>query len=196
MTPSDAELMQHVVKRDTEAFALLFERYQNALADHLCAMTRDVAAADDLVQEVFLRVWNRAEQWSGAGAFRSWLFRIGTNLALNYLRGKRRRREQPLEMPTLYDEDEDDHPIPRWMVDREDLEPDTVFERSEQYRILRRLIADLPEDKREVFEMVHDGDMALREVAERLAIPEGTVKSRLFHAREYLANAWQQAHQA
>lgn len=190
MTPSDTDLIKSILSRDADAFAVLFARYNGPVTDHLTRMLRDAGAADDVAQEVFLRVWNRADQWSGTGAFRAWLFRVATNLALNYLRGKKRRREQPLEMPSLYDETEDDNLVPGWMIDHASLGPDAQVERTEQRKRLQKLIADLPREKREVFEMVHQGDLALGEVAARLGIPEGTVKSRLFHARKKLAQEW------
>ncbi len=190
MTPSDAILMQRIVARDQEAFAILFARYQAQVTESLRWITRDPVAADDLTQEVFLRVWNRADQWSGQGSFRGWLFRIARNLSLNQLRSQSRRREQPLEMPSLYDEEDEEQPVPGWMIDRAALGPDVQLERAEQRRILQALIDALPEEKREVFQMVYEDEVALREVAEQLAIPEGTVKSRLFHARKQLAEAW------
>lgn len=190
MTLSDAELIQRILKQDSEAFAVLFDRYIGQVTDHLTRMLRDAGAADDVAQEVFLRVWNRADQWSGAGAFRAWLFRIATNLALNHLRGKKRRREQPLEMPSMFEEEDDEQLVPGWMIDHASLSPDIHVERAEQRQILGRMIADLPDDKREVFEMVHGEELGLQEVSKRLGIPEGTVKSRLFHARKRLADEW------
>ena len=190
MTPSDAILMQRIVARDQEAFAILFARYQVQVTESLRWMTRDPVAADDLTQEVFLRVWNRADQWSGQGSFRGWLFRIARNLSLNQLRSKSRRREQPLEMPSLYDEEDEERSVPGWMIDRAALGPDVQLEHAEQRRILQALIDALSEEKREVFQMVYEDEVTLREVAKRLAIPEGTVKSRLFHARKQLAEAW------
>ena len=76
------------------------------------------------------------------------------------------------------------------MIDRAALGPDVQLERAEQRRILQALIDALSEEKREVFQMVYEDEVTLREVAKRLAIPEGTVKSRLFHARKQLAEAW------
>ena len=190
MTPSDAILMQRIVARDQEAFAILFARYQAQVTESLRWVTRDSVAVDDLTQEVFLRVWNRADQWSGQGSFRGWLFQIARNLSLNQLRSQSRRREQPLEMPSLCDEEDEERPVPGWMIDRAALGPDVQLERAEQRRILQALIDALPEEKREIFQMVYEDEMKLREVAERLAIPEGTVKSRLFHARKQLAEAW------
>ena len=190
LTPSDAILMQRIVARDQEAFAILFARYQAQVTESLRWVVRDPVAADDLTQEVFLRVWNRADQWSGQGSFRGWLFRIARNLSLNQLRSQSRRREQPLEMPSLYDEEDEEQPVPGWMIDRAALGPDVQLERAEQRRILQALIDALPEEKREIFQMVYEDEVTLREVAEQLAIPEGTVKSRLFHARKQLAAAW------
>ena len=192
MTPTDGELIQRILAKDADAFALLFDRYMDQVTDHLVRMLRDVGAADDVAQEVFLRVWNRADQWSGTGPFRAWLLRIATKLALNHLRGKKRRRELPLEMPSMYDDTEDESLVPGWMIDHASLGPDAQIEQVEQQQMLRQMISDLPREKRDVFEMVHKEELALQEVAKRLGIPEGTVKSRLFHARKKLANAWQE----
>ena len=140
MTPSDAKLMKRIVSRDSEAFSLLFDRYQAQVAEQMRRMVRDPGVADDLTQEVFLRVWNRAGQWSGQGSFRGWLFRIAKNLALNQLRSRNRRREQPLEMPSLHDEDDEVQSVPGWMIDRAATGPDVQLEQLEQRHILRQLI--------------------------------------------------------
>ena len=182
--------MRRVAARDQEAFAILFARHRARVTESLRWAIRDPDLAEDLTQEVFLRIWNRAGQWSGQGSFRGWLFRIAKNLSLNQLRSKNRRREQPMETPSPWDEEEEEPPVPGWMIDRAALGPDVALERAEQRRILQDLIDALPEEKREVLQMVYGDEVALREVALRLEIPEGTVKSRLFHARKQLADAW------
>ena len=141
MTPSDTELMQQIVARKQEAFSILFERYQVQVTEQMRRMMRDPEVADDLTQEVFLRVWNRADQWSGKGSFRGWLFRIAKNLALNQLRSKSRRREQPLEMPSLHGDEDEERTVPGWMIDRASLGPDIELERSEQRQMLQKMIA-------------------------------------------------------
>ena len=190
---TDEVLVRQIVKGDSEAFEVLFTRYQETVCAQINRIVRDTATADDLVQEVFLRVWNRAGQWQGQGLFRAWLLRIATNLALNHLRSKKRRRERPLEIPAVLPEhEEEDTPAPGWMVDRAALGPDALLEQAEQKQLLQKVIDGLPEEKREVFRLVHDAEMELREVADRLAIPEGTVKSRLYHARRRIAREWQE----
>ena len=158
---------------------------------HLARFVRDDAAAQDLVQEVFLRVWTRAEQWDGRGSFKAWLYRIGTNLALNHLRSLRRRREQPLDIPDdRADDDDEETTVPAWMIDAAALGPDTVLELAERRERLRRLIGQLPEEKREVFRLVHEMELSMRDAADELDIPEGTVKSRLYYAKRRLAREW------
>jgi len=192
MRPDDATLLTRVARGDAEAFETLFARYSDTVRRHLLRIVRRPAAADDLVQEAFLRVWTRADQWDGRGAFRGWLFRIATNLALNHLRSVRRRRQQPLDIPPdLGDSDEHEHVAPSWMIDASALGPDAIAQLAEQHEMCRRLVDRLPEAKREVFRLAHEAELPVREIAERLGIPEGTVKSRLHHAARRVARDWE-----
>jgi RNA polymerase sigma-70 factor (ECF subfamily) len=187
MEPDDAALVRAVQAGDAGAFEALLARYRGGVDRHLLAMVRDPGAAGDLGQDVFLRVWTRAEQWDGRGSFRSWLFRIATNLALNHLRSVRRRRECPLE-PLADPRDEDEEcPVPSWLIDAAALGPEAALERAEERARLERLVDELPEEKREVFRLVHEAELELREAAAALGIPEGTAKSRLHYARKQLA---------
>jgi RNA polymerase sigma-70 factor, ECF subfamily len=194
MAPTDQELIERVRIRDEAAFELLSDRYREAVRRHLLRTVRDPDAAQDLLQEVLLRVWTRADQWDGRGSFRAWLFRVATNLALNHLRTVRRRRQQPLELPpdrpVLDDEERDEGRVPAWMVDTATLGPDAAVERAERHALLRRLVGELPEEKREVFRLIHDAELEIRQVAEVLSIPEGTVKSRLYYANKRIVQQW------
>jgi RNA polymerase sigma-70 factor (ECF subfamily) len=187
---SDRDLVQRVLERDAHAFELLLDRYNQPILRHVARIVRDDAAAQDLVQEAFLRVWTRAAQWDGRGSFRAWLYRIATNLALNHLRTLRRRREQPLEVEDARDEDEGDL-VPAWMVDASALGPDDAVEQAETNAQFRRLIDALPDEKRAVLRLVHEMEMTIRDAADELGIPEGTAKSRLHYAKRRLAHDWQ-----
>jgi RNA polymerase sigma-70 factor (ECF subfamily) len=188
---TDSDLIRQVQAQNAAAFDQLFERHVEAVRRHLLHIVRDDHAAEDLLQEVFLRVWTRAEQWNGQGAFKGWLFRIATNLALNYLRSQRRRPQQPLEPPEDL-EGEATPDTPAWLVDNASLGPDKALEASEQSSRLQRIIQELPEEKRAVFRLVHQLEMSLREAADELGIPEGTAKSRLHYARARLSRQWQE----
>jgi RNA polymerase sigma-70 factor, ECF subfamily len=193
MTLSDQELMAQVRMGDASAFEALCDRYSSLLRRHLLRMLRDADSAEDQLQETLLRVWTHAAQWDGRGTPRAWLFRVATNLALNHVRTIRRRRQQPLEIPPDPDEPEQEVEVPSWMIDTVSLGPDAALELAERYALLRRLLADLPDEKREVLRLIHNDELEIGEVARTLGIPPGTVKSRLHYATQRLARAWREA---
>ena len=192
--PSDQDLIERVLEGNAQtrarALEALFERYGEMIRRHLARMAGDSAVAQDLLQETFLRVWTRAAQWDGRGSFKAWLYRIATNLALNHLRSMRRRKEQPLEIAGEWDSDADEYVSPAWAIDAAAPEPEDVLEMAERHERYRRLVDRLPEEKREVLHLVHEVEMSLQDAADELGIPEGTVKSRLYYAKQRLAQEW------
>ena len=187
---SDEELIRGVLSRDAGAFDSLFARHSQAVRGRLRRILRNDAAAEDLFQEVFLRLWTRADQWTGEGSVRAWVLAIATNLALNYLRSARRRKDRPLDIRGAAADQEDRDSLPGWMIDASALGPEAAAELSERAELSRRFVDELPEDKRDVIRMVYEEQMGVLEVAERLGIPPGTVKSRLFHGRSMLRRSW------
>lgn len=191
MEPGDEELMARTQARDEAAFEALLGRYGAALRRHLAHTLRDEAAADDLAQELFLRLWQRADQWDGRGSLRAWLFLIASNLALNHLRGERRRPHRSLDQTVWTSPDgiAPEAELPAWIFDALP-GPDELAERSEDAARLRALVSGLPAEKRAVLQLVHDADLSLAEVAALLGVPLGTVKSRLHYATRRLAAEW------
>ena len=189
----DRKLVAAILNKNRKAAAEFVSKYSDPVYRYArYRLMPRIDMVDDLVQEVFLCLWNRSDQWECRGTLQGWLLRIGTNLAYNHLRSVRRRREQPIE-PVPWSgggEEEDDALTPGWLVDDASLGPDALAEQRERRQWLERRIDELPEEKREVVRMVHDAEMEMREVAERLGVPEGTVKSRLYHARKELAEQW------
>jgi RNA polymerase sigma-70 factor (ECF subfamily) len=202
VTPTDDELITLVYqksedhKQQSDAFAALYDRYDEGVSRRLLSIVHSEATAQDLLQETFLAVWLHARQWNGQGAFCAWLYRIATNLAFNWLRSLRRHPEQPLVMPDEGAWDawsDDDEPIaPGWLVDEMTLSPQRAFETSERAARLAGLINTLPAEKREVIRLVHEMELSIRDTAEQLNVPEGTVKSRLHYAEKKLRQEWQQ----
>ena len=86
MAPANRTLIEQIQVQDEKAFEILTERYESQLWAHIYRTVRNKAAADDLIQELLLRVWTRSDQWRGQGSVKGWLYRIATNLALNNLR--------------------------------------------------------------------------------------------------------------
>ena len=189
--PVDRDLIEKIREGDQDACEILCARHEEGLRRYLLRLVHDPAAAEDLLQETFLRLWTRAAQWRGKGAVKSWLFSIARNLAFNHLDSVRRRRQQPLEPPVEpAEEDDEGNPSPAWMADRRTPGADVLLEQAEEHQLLRDAIDTLPQSKRQVFYMVYDGDMEIHEVARELDLPAGTVKSRLFYARKHIAEAW------
>ncbi len=193
MGKSDEELVRGVIEGRQEDFAKLFERYRADVQRHLRRIHRHDEDAADVGQEVFLRLWHRAGQWKGEGPLLAWLLRIATNLALNHIRSVRRRHEQPLQPPPAMEGEEGrEERVPEWMIDASTLPPDEVLALAERRRLLRGLVTRLPEDRRKVIRLIYDGNMNTRQAALELGIPEGTVKSRIHHARKQIARSWRE----
>lgn len=189
---TDEELLTRVQHRDSVAFEALLTRYRGLLHRHVARTVRDEGLAQDVVQDVFLLVWTKAESWDGRGSCRAWLYRIATNQALNQLRTVSRRREQPLDLQSATRGDDDELCVPGWLVDAVTCGPQEALELAEDRRLLRELIGRLPESKRAVVRLVHVEDLEPRAVASLLGVPEGTIRSRLHYARKTLAQLWRE----
>src|SRR5450755_330381 len=106
MTRSDVQLMLDVKAGDDESFNLLLQKYRTPLVNFLYRMVRNTATAEDLAQEVFLRVYRARKQYSPSAKFTTWLFRIATNLALNSMRDNRHhQKDVSIDAPSSPDED-------------------------------------------------------------------------------------------
>ena len=173
------ELMGRIQQGDARALDSLITLYQATLRAHLERYVAP-ADADDLLQEVWLRVWQRAEQWDGRGRPLAWLLAIATNLALNHLRSS--RRAAPLE--AFPDEE---------VPDVATLGGEAVVPGPEEQALWRERLgrvqeamAQLPPDKQEALRLVRVQGCKLEEAARLLQIPIGTLKSRLHHAHRLL----------
>lgn len=197
MCDDDQALLNRITdRRDEAAFDALSARYRETLRRFLLAQADgDAGAADDLLQEALLRLWTRADSYDGRGPVKAWLFRVAGNLALNHRRTLSRRRESALVVPDgpgHDDEEEGGMPLPAALIEDAAVAPDARALRRDEARRVRSLLADLPDETREMLRMVHEEERDLRDVAAALGIPEGTVKSRLHHTRKRLARAWEE----
>ena len=185
---TDNLLMDLIRTRDVDGFDTLRLRYKSTLYHHLNSVVHDSESAEDLLQETFLRVWTRSEQWDGRGGVKAWLFKIGTNLALNSLRSPKHRKETPLDFDRVEDDYNGRYEV-GLMADPSE-KPELAFELSQTRSDIRRLVNELPEEKRELIRLVYESEMEIKEAAEIMGIPEGTAKSRLFYSTRYLSREW------
>jgi RNA polymerase sigma-70 factor (ECF subfamily) len=180
MARSDVQLMLGVKQGDDESFELLLQRYRIPLVNFLNRMVRDAATAEDLAQEVFLRVYRARKKYVPSAKFTTWLFRIATNLALNALRDGRYRQ---LEI-SADETNEDAQPV----LDVPDRQPSAVEKMMEQDRaeFIRRAIQALPEKQRAAVLLHKYQELDYDEIAHILECSESALKSLLFRAYETL----------
>jgi RNA polymerase sigma-70 factor (ECF subfamily) len=172
--------MLDVKAGDSASFDLLLRKYRSPLVSFLYRMVRDAATAEDLAQEVFLRVYRARKQYSPSAKFTTWLFRIATNLALNSVRDNRYRRSLvSLDAPV----EEDEAPV---QVPARDMRIDEHMMERDRARVIQRAIAALPEKQRVAVLLHKYEEMDYTEIAKILECSESALKSLLFRAYETL----------
>lgn len=161
----DLRLIALVAEGDRAAFRSLYDRHAERVFRFAMSIVRRAHLAEDVLQETMIVVWKKAKTFKGNAKVSTWILGIARNLAFNVLRKEKRGERLPEERSDTAD--------PSAMVER------TVH--------VERALDTLPDHQREVMHLVYYEEMSLREAAEVLEIPEGTVKSRMHHARKALA---------
>lgn len=183
MVRSDVQLMLGVKQGDEASFELLLQRYRRPLCHFLNRMVRDTAQAEDLAQEVFLRVYRARRDYEPSAKFTTWLFRIATNLALNALRdGRRRQAEISLDAPA---EGEDGSEMTLEVPDGTPVVEQQLVER-DRVAVVRRAVYALPEKQRVAVLLHKYQDLDYDEIARILGCSVSALKSLLFRAYEAL----------
>ncbi|HSC46217.1 MAG TPA: sigma-70 family RNA polymerase sigma factor [Candidatus Acidoferrum sp.] len=185
MTRSDVQLMLDVKAGDEQSFGLLLQRYRTPLVNFLYRMVRSREQAEDLAQEVFIRVYRAREEYVPSAKFTTWLFRIATNLALNSLRDHRHQKlEVSMDAPLIADaEDGDEKPFE--VADKHPtIEQELVEE--DRKKMIRHAIEKLPEKQRAAVLLHKYQELDYAEIAKILTISESALKSLLFRAYETL----------
>ena len=175
----DAELMLRVKEGDDASFGILLDKHRSPVVHFLFRMVQNQAVAEELAQEVFLRVYRSRGAYEPTAKFTTWLFRIATHLALNALRdGKNERSQERL------DDDTGDMPV-RQVSDRKPSVEQSMVHQARMAEI-RRAIAALPEKQRAAVLMHKYEEMEYSQIARVLGCSDSAVKSLLFRAYETL----------
>ena len=164
----DAVLLQGIARQDETDFSELYQRYSGMLYNFLGRLVGDASVAEDLLQEVFLAVWQGARRYRAAAAVKTWLFSITYKKAVSWLR---RRRDLPLPEVNLPSRSES---------------PEQVVQNRLQSQAVRQALDLLSVEQRAVVELAFFYDLPYAEIAEILGCPLGTVKSRMSYARRKL----------
>ncbi len=178
---SDAALIARCQKSDIAAFNEIVGRYKGKIYNYLYRMTGSADDAEDLTQEVFVRMYTSIGSFRAEASLSTWLFRIAGNLCVDaFRRGKKERGTMSLDAPVA-GSDEDSgasRDVPDWSA-----EPDKLFGRKELGAHIEAALQKLPPKLRSAV-ILHDVEgLAYEEIAQAERIPLGTVKSRIFNAR-------------
>lgn len=175
---TEETLIERCRKHDYEAFGKLVDAYQNRVYGFVKRMLPNPDEAQDVTQEVFIRAFQNVNRFDGRSGMRTWLFRIAHNLCIDHAR---RAGRHVSEVGMVDSEEGETYDVAdtRW-------QPDRLYMTEELSVVVERAIASMSEKLRSVL-LLHDReDMQYEEIAQLLGVPIGTVKSRLFLAREHL----------
>ena len=176
----DAVLVKAFVKGDQTAFEVLFKKYNRHVARLVYSVIRTPDLVEDTVQEVFLLVYRNLHKFRQQSAFKTWLYRITVNESLRQI--SRAQRWQPL--PEQEAEPEGTHDT---LVSYPGVEsPERMLLQGERKALVQEGLGQLNPNQKLILSLYYMEDLSIQEISEVLSIPEGSVKSRLFYARENL----------
>ncbi|MBC5729908.1 RNA polymerase sigma factor [Pseudoflavonifractor hominis] len=175
---SEAELVRLARQGDESAFALLVEQNQSRIYNLALRMTRNPDDAAELTQEAFLNAWRGLSKFQGESSFSTWLYRLTSNLCIDFLR--REKRRSGLSMTVSLDDEEEGRQAD---VPDERFSPEQSAERREVQELIRAGLRSLSEEHRRVLVLRELDGLSYAEIAQLLGLEEGTVKSRIARAR-------------
>ncbi|MFP4249245.1 MAG: sigma-70 family RNA polymerase sigma factor [Armatimonadota bacterium] len=178
-------LVERARQGDRAAFGQLVDEYKDKIYNYVARMLNDPYEAEDVTQEAFLRAYKSLPRFRGASSFHTWLYRIASNLAIDVVR--KRKRQDPtfsLDEPLESDDGEYERELPD-----ETGGPEDRTSTRETRVAVRRAIMDLPEKLRDVMILYELQGETYEDIADILDVPLGTVKSRLFNARNRLKDS-------
>ncbi len=173
----DAQLIDEVGKGNQAAFDILFSKYNNKLYASLLAFTKSQDLAEDLTQKTFIRVWKKIETFRGDSSLFTWIYRIAINLAKNEFSSKQAKNQG------ITDNIDDTYDLESSVSS-----PESHAIEAESMQAVMDFIASLPTDLREAISLREFNGKSYEEIAQITGSPIGTVRSRIFRAREEILN--------
>jgi RNA polymerase sigma-70 factor (ECF subfamily) len=172
LAPDDREFVARARSGDMAAFEELVRRHQQGLFSYLYRMCRNTSDAEEMAQVAMVKAWEKLGSFRGASSFKTWLYRIGTNLCFN-LRTRRKPTEELLET----------------MAAPDAARPEQVFERKVREEVVQQALARLPPDQRAALVLSIYQDMSYREIAETMGKSVRAIDSLLFRAKTNVRKA-------
>lgn len=177
---TDTVLIELILKGREDGFEELVKRYQRPVTGYVFRILGDYDSALDVTQEVFIKVYNSLQRYRSEYKFSTWLYRIAHNAAIDHIRKN--------SAPTQSIETENEEGAYQLQLESPLPTPEQDRERSEWRTEIDTVVKCLPQGYRELIVLRHSGDLSYDEIAEVTGLPLGTVKNRLFRARELMRN--------
>ncbi len=181
---SDLMLVERTVAGDQRAFELLVIKYQRRIQRLIGRMVRDVDLVEDIAQETFIRAYRALHQFRGDAQFYTWLYRIAVNTAKKSLMELKR---DPTVSESFLKSDDDDETKTRKNEPTSDETPESVFAAKEIASVVNAAMEALPEDLRQAVTLREIEGLSYEEISTVMSCPIGTVRSRIFRAREAIS---------
>jgi RNA polymerase sigma-70 factor (ECF subfamily) len=181
---SDLDLVQRIKNGDRDAFNLLVLKYQRKVSRLVGRLVRNPDEADDVVQEAFIKAYRALPQFRGDSAFYTWLYRIAVNTAKNHLVSQGKR---PISLSELTSNDADEESFELPAVSTDNNTPEAELMSKQVADAVNRAVSALPEELRTALNLREIDGLSYEEIAEAMNCPIGTVRSRIFRAREAVA---------
>lgn len=176
----DTAVIERAVKGDQKAYAEILREYRGPIYSLIYRMVRNREEAEDLVQEAFVKAFSSLSSFNANYAFSTWLYKIAINNCIDYLRRKK-LKTYSMDKPIRSQDGELSREFPDVSMS-----PDRALLAKERSTLIEHAIDDLPEKYRIVIILRHSEERSYEEIADLLSIPLGTVKARIFRAREML----------
>jgi RNA polymerase sigma-70 factor (ECF subfamily) len=176
----DTTLIQRAVQGDQKAYAEILQEYRGRIYNLVYRMVRNREEAEDLVQEAFVKAFSSLASFNAEYAFSTWLYKIAINNCIDHLRRKK-LKTYSMDKPVQSQDGEFSREFPDVS-----LSPDKPLLAKERSSLIERAIDGLPEKYRVVIILRHNEERSYEEIADLLSLPLGTVKARIFRAREML----------
>jgi len=173
----DLSLVQRAQKGDKSAFDLLVRKYQHRIAAVVSRFVRDYAECQDVVQDSFIKAYKSLPGFRGESQFYTWMYRIAVNTAKNHLASQKRRPSGTVDL-------EDAEHIEGGIYMQDNDTPEHELLREELAQVVSKALAQLPEEIRQAITLREMEGLSYEEIAEVMNSPVGTVRSRIFRARE------------
>lgn len=177
----DKELVSRILAGERELFTTLVKRYEKRVVNYVYRITHRWEEAHDLAQEIFMKVYLALDRYDPKFQFSTWIFRIAQNSAIDSVR----KKSLP-EVPMTLTGDEGDEDREREIVDEDSVSPHRALHNKQMAAAIDQAVENLPPDYRELIQLRHFAELSYEEIASMKQLPLGTVKNKLFRARNML----------